>query len=304
MLEKRTMVNKTIFNIVFLLTNQSIKDSINNQGSGFVILISDVLNALKESSRKDFLSREERIEILEEAKKCYELYCQYGKGLEYNFFFSELEKIKLKLTPENVPHLLGIDQRLIGSPYGNYFRKYVLGLENRKQFYPSEILKNIFKDIEAVVDFNEENGKTFFHYYRIKVKCEIFKKLLKLDQQSMGRILFDQNYNKEMKKQKKLNRNSTEFLTILNWDNNKLPFSFVSIKPDIYENFYVPISLFLPYNSSAFFEGKTICFPEKINKLSDFGLTGRILCDEEIEILIKKIERIGNFEIATVKKKI
>jgi hypothetical protein len=293
------------------LTNQSIKDSIIIQGSGIVFLISDVEKASSYLARKDNIPREERIAILEEVKNCYELFFEQGNVLEYNIFSSELKKIKLKILPENVPHLLGVDQRYINTPYGNYFRKHVLGIENQKNIYPTEILRSIFKDIEKVVDFNEENGKNFFHYYRIRIKCEIFKQLLNLEEQTFARIMLNKNHLKSGTVEERISTKTTDFIAVLNADNKRLPFSFIGIRPDenvdLYkrlDEFYVPITLFLPFNPNAFFENQNICIPETINKRCDKGLSGRKIEDFEAEFLSKKIASLGNFEIVPVKKKI
>lgn len=293
------------------MTKSFIKVSIIIQGSDIMFLISDVEKASSYLTRKDDIPREERIEILQEVKNCYELFLEQGNVIEYNIFSSEIKNIKLKILPENVPHLLGIDQKRICEPYGNYFRKHILGIERQKNVYPTEILRSIFKDLEKVVDFNEENGKNFFHYYRIRIKCEIFKRLLNLEEQTFSRIMLNKNYLKSGTIEERISEKATDFIAIVNTDNKRLPFSFVGIRQDEnnelykhYDEFYIPVTLFSSFNASAFFENQNICIPETITKFCGHGLSGRKIEDYEADYLSRKITNLGSYEITPIKKKI
>lgn len=220
---------------------------------------------------------EETCEILKEA---FQTYKKDYENKEYDIILSNSEEINFEILQSNICHMLGISTKDLLSDYHSEFRKKILGIDRATSY---ELIEAIVDNIDKIMEYEDEGKRKILNYYRIRVKCAIFDKMLDLSKFNFGCINFD--------KEKFSKENGYD----VSWTSTKLlysvsneavcPYFMVGIKPEKNtekqdhstteeepEEFigtkknekYIVESLMAPYQPKQFFINQEVVIPTQI----------------------------------------
>jgi len=231
-------------------------------------------------------------QVLEEIKKCYELYKEKYKDKQYSMIFSNSNEIDFEIQSKNLCHMMGIDFGNIRNDYFDQYRKDVFNT-SYTDFTSFELLEMILENMDAVAEYdNDVNNKAkAINYYKSAIKCAIFNKLSNFDNFNFAVINYKgQKEEVEYDKQKILFIPSNEALT---------PYFMMFIKDDGYgENNYVVSSLSAPENPKIFFEDQEVVIPTQIMVSDNNNLKKLVATPEEkIQLLTMYSNIINKYNI-------
>lgn len=197
--------------------------------------------------------------VLEEIKKCYELYNKKYKDKEYSMIFSNSEEIDFEILSKNLCHMLGIDFGNIRGEYFDDYRKQVFNTESI-DFSSYDLLEMILENADKVAEFDNDinNRAKAINYYKSAVKCAIFSKLVDFEKFNFGVINYvGKNVNIEYDKQKIFFMPSNEAL---------VPYFMMTIalENDSNSDKHVVKSLFAPQEPVSFFDNQEALIPTQI----------------------------------------
>lgn len=197
--------------------------------------------------------------VLEEIKKCYELYNKKYKDKEYSMIFSNSEEIDFEILSKNLCHMLGIDFGNIRGEYFDDYRKQVFNTESI-DFSSYDLLEMILENADKVAEFDNDinNRAKAINYYKSAVKCAIFSKLVDFEKFNFGVINYvGKNVNIEYDKQKIFFMPSNEAL---------VPYFMMTIalENDGNSDKHVVKSLFAPQEPVSFFDNQEALIPTQI----------------------------------------
>lgn len=144
-------------------------------------------------------------QVIEQMKKCYEIYKQKYKDKEYSLIFSNGEEINFEILASNLCHMLGIDYKNLTGDYFSEYRKDVLGITSQVSSF--ELLELILEHADRIIELDNDssNIKKVINYYKSQIKCIIFQKFSDFQKFDFGAINYDPKDGKyEYDKQKLL----------------------------------------------------------------------------------------------------
>lgn len=216
------------------------------------------------------------IAVLNEIKKCYEVYKARYKDKEYSMIFSNSEEIEFEIFAKNLCHMLGIDYNNI---MGDYFKDYRLNVFKTASLNISsfELLELILENMQKVAELDNDiqNKAKVINYYKSAIKCEIFNKLSDFGKFNFAAINYHgDNENVDYNNQKLLFVASNETIA---------PYFMMCIKEDNREALgkYVVVSLFAPGNPIRYFENQEVIIPTQILISNNDNLTKLVATSEE-----------------------
>lgn len=117
------------------------------------------------------------INTLEELKRCIDLYATQYQGKEYEIIFSDNNEVRFKIDEKNLCHLLGIDYQGIRDSVNSTVRTEILGI-SEESFSSFELLNQIATRATEIAESDNDMRYNYklLNYYKIRIKCEIFKK--------------------------------------------------------------------------------------------------------------------------------
>lgn len=230
------------------------------------------------------------VDVLENIKKCYELYNKIYKDKEYSIIFSNSEEIGFKILPKNLCHMMGIDYNNIRKDCFDSYREKALKTKSN-DFSSYDLLELIIENMEEVakMDNSSSNPYKMINYYKSAIKCAIFNKLSDFTEFNFAAV----NYIGEKED--------------IDYENSKLlfvpsneavaPYFFVGIKKsekeeDDYK--YLVYSLFAPENPKQFFNNQEVVIPTQILVSNNDRLTKLVATPEEKIRLLTIYESIIN----------
>jgi len=188
-------------------------------------------------------------EVLEEIKKCYEIFKQKYQDKEYNIIFSNQEEIKMQILDKNLCHMLGIDYSNIKGPFFKGARKKLFNV-NTDNFTSFDLLEMILENADKIAENDNDHTvkEKFISYYKSSIKCEIFNKLSDFDKFNFGAI------------------NDGIFKLLFMQSNEPVcPYFMMGIKPDEDdETRYIVSTLLAPSNPINNFKDKEVIIPTQI----------------------------------------
>ena len=230
-------------------------------------------------------------QVLEEIKKCYELYNEKYKDKQYSMIFSNSEEIEFEILTKNFCHMMGIDFSNIRKEYFDQYRQNVFNT-SYSDFTSYELVEMIIENMDKVAEYdNDVNNKAkAVNYYKSAIKCAIFNKLSNFEKFNFGVINFvGLNENIEYDKQKILFIPSNEALT---------PYFMMFIKKESNEyttsQNYVVSSLNAPENPIPFFEYQEVVIPTQIMVSDNNNLKKLVATPEEKIQLLTMYSNIKN----------
>lgn len=217
-------------------------------------------------------------EALEELRMALQLFNDNYNRVKYNVCFSNSSELKLEILEKNVAHMLGIDHTGLVSSYHAPFRKDVLGLSENASVRSFELLSEIVKNADTLLDYEKSKNTRILNYYTIRVKCAIFEKIANLSNFNYGCINFDKSeYTKHS--DKPFLANSEKLLFVESGEVIAPYFMMGFVKSnDYYSNYnngsaedcrnenttntpLVVETLFAPINPKSFFDNQEVCIP-------------------------------------------
>ncbi len=170
-------------------------------------------------------------ETLEHLKDSLLHFKEKYEGITYNIVFSNSEEIFFEVQEQNLAHMFGIDYKGITNEYATPFRVQALGLTEEEPISSYQLLNLIIEKADQVIQFEEDYHNLNINFYKIRVKCEIFEKLLNLMDFNFGCVNFDKKLC-ERQFNHPLSFNSTKLLYTTSNEPNS-PYFVVGIKKPV-----------------------------------------------------------------------
>lgn len=202
--------------------------------------------------------------VLNELIECVKLYEEEYLNRIYNVSFSNNEEIEFEILSKNLCHILGVDYKNLITQYFDQYRENVLGLSLMKTYSSYDILNSIVSNIDKVFEYDAKNRSSkAINYYRIAVKCAIFKKLADLSAFNYACINFNKNNYNELYPDMPFGSNATRLLYTES-DEIISPLFMMGLKQEDYSDLYIVETLFAPEYAERFFNCQEVIIPTQI----------------------------------------
>ncbi len=203
-------------------------------------------------------------EVLEQLKECLELFEQEYLNQVYNVSFTNNEEIEFQILDKNLCHILGVDYKNLSGDYFDDYRESVLNIKPGMIFGSYDLLNIIVSNLEKVFKYDAINkANKAINYYRVAVKCAIFKKLADLSAFNYGCINFNKAVYNELYPNLPFGSNSTRLLYT---DSNEIisPLFMMGLKQPENSDLYIVETLFSPEQAERFFNKQEVIIPTQI----------------------------------------
>lgn len=203
-------------------------------------------------------------EVLEQLKECLELFEQEYLNQVYNVSFTNNEEIEFQILDKNLCHILGVDYKNLSGDYFDDYRESVLNIKSGMIFGSYDLLNIIVSNLEKVFKYDAINkANKAINYYRVAVKCAIFKKLADLSAFNYGCINFNKAVYNELYPNLPFGSNSTRLLYT---DSNEIisPLFMMGLKQPENSDLYIVETLFSPEQAERFFNKQEVIIPTQI----------------------------------------
>lgn len=203
-------------------------------------------------------------EVLGQLKECLELFEQEYLNQVYNVSFTNNEEIEFQILDKNLCHILGVDYKNLIGDYFDDYRESVLNIKPGMIFGSYDLLNIIVSNLEKVFKYDAINkANKAINYYRVAVKCAIFKKLADLSAFNYGCINFNKAVYNELYPNLPFGSNSTRLLYT---DSNEIisPLFMMGLKQPENSDLYIVETLFSPEQAERFFNKQEVIIPTQI----------------------------------------
>lgn len=202
-------------------------------------------------------------ETLDELEKCVNLFYQEYYNRRYNIVFSNNEEIEFEILEKNLCHMLGIDYTNLKGEYFDLYRQDLLRMTSK--IFPSfELLESIVANRDRIVaDDDERCSNKAINYYKVAIKCAIFRKLADLSAFNYGCINFDKSLSEKLYPNITFRPNSTRLLYTPS-DESVSPFCMMGLKNTLEDETYFVETLFMPIMPKTLFDGQEVVIPTQI----------------------------------------
>lgn len=246
-------------------------------------------------------------ETLEELKNSLELFKNNYHRVKYNVCFSNSTEAQLEILDKNVAHMLGIDYKGLTSEYHSLFRKEVLGMGPGDIIKSFDLLTELVKNSDKIMEYEADKRARILNYYSIRVKCAIFEKIADLSNFNYGCINFDKDLFSKCS-DKPFSGNSENFLFVESGEATA-PYFMMGVLPNA-DNRYTTIAdnaeeyvsgtterkslvvetLLAPSNPKCFFENQEVCIPTHL-LYSKSNVFKKVEASPEEKIRLLKVYR-------------
>jgi len=128
-------------------------------------------------------------ETFEDMITTFEKYQKNYKGNDYSIIFSDSSEINFEILESNVCHMLGIDYSALTSGYYNNFLLDVLGIDKTSEKITSYgIVQSLLDNYEKVIKYDSSNSNRAINYYKARIKCAIFDKMINFEKFNFGKL--------------------------------------------------------------------------------------------------------------------
>lgn len=203
-------------------------------------------------------------EVLGQLKECLELFEQEYLKQVYNVSFTNNEEIEFQILDKNLCHILGVDYKNLIGDYFDDYRESVLNIKPGMVFGSYDLLNIIVSNLEKVFKYDAINkANKAINYYRVAVKCAIFKKLADLSAFNYGCINFNKAIYNELYPNLPFGSNSTRLLYT---DSDEIisPLFMMGLKQTENSELYIVETLFSPEQAERFFNKQEVIIPTQI----------------------------------------
>ena len=203
-------------------------------------------------------------EVLGQLKECLELFEQEYLKQVYNVSFTNNEEIEFQILDKNLCHILGVDYKNLSGDYFDDYRERVLNIKPGMVFSSYDLLNIIVSNLEKVFKYDAINkANKAINYYRVAVKCAIFKKLADLSAFNYGCINFNKAIYNELYPNLPFGSNSTRLLYT---DSDEIisPLFMMGLKQTENSELYIVETLFSPEQAERFFNKQEVIIPTQI----------------------------------------
>lgn len=203
-------------------------------------------------------------EVLGQLKECLELFEQEYLKQVYNVSFTNNEEIEFQILDKNLCHILGVDYKNLIGDYFDDYRERVLNIKPGMVFSSYDLLNIIVSNLEKVFKYDAINkANKAINYYRVAVKCAIFKKLADLSAFNYGCINFNKAIYNELYPNLPFGSNSTRLLYT---DSDEIisPLFMMGLKQTENSELYIVETLFSPEQAERFFNKQEVIIPTQI----------------------------------------
>ena len=188
---------------------------------------------------------------LEELEEALAIYLEYYYNKKYNISLSNGEEISFIIAPTSVAHMFGLDTTKI---------KQALSLNGKidGRIGIMELLKYVVDNKDEILLLNEQNNNSILNSFRIRVRCEAFRRFSNFSDMDFGCLHYDKDiatakgYNIQMR--------AKQFLFTESNDDNA-PYYMMGIAYDENTNNAYIETLFADIDSEKMFRNQLITFP-------------------------------------------
>jgi hypothetical protein len=188
---------------------------------------------------------------LEELEVALKIYLEYYFDKKYNISLSNGEEIGFNIAPSSVGHMFGLDTTKTKTALSaNHVVDGRIGA--------MQLLKYIVDNKEEIVLLNEKLGNSILNPFRIRVRCEAFRRFSNFADMDFGCLHYDKDianakgYNIQMR--------AKQFLFTESNDDNA-PYYMMGIAYDENTNNAYIETLFADIDSEKMFTNQLITFP-------------------------------------------
>ena len=202
--------------------------------------------------------------VLDQLKECLELFEQEYLNQVYNVSFTNNEEIEFQILDKNLCHILGVDYKNLSGDYFYDYRENVLNIKPGVIFGSYDLLNIIVSNLDKVFKYDAINKTNkAINYYRVAVKCAIFKKLADLSAFNYGCINFNKSIYNELYPNLPFGSNSTRLLYT---DSDEIisPLFMMGLKQPENSELYIVETLFSPEKAERFFNKQEVIIPTQI----------------------------------------
>lgn len=214
---------------------------------------------------------------------CCAIYRRDYEGKKYKLILSNGEKLEFEIKPWNLPHLLGIDYRMITSLYMKPLFHNVLELCDEYKINSLVVLNRIIENADKVLANDEINPIKILNYYKIMLKTSCFLKFSKLKDFDFGVLDFNKNVYKNISNNY-ISSASNKYL--FSKTNEELaPYCMIGLKYDNNLEIMVPETLVAPYDMADYLYGQRLILPLEL-LITNGEETNRVISTREDKIRI------------------
>lgn len=232
-------------------------------------------------------------QTMDDLVKCLHLFQTEYLNRIYNVTFSNNEEIEFQILEKNICHMLGINYKNLVGEYFEAYRRDILGLCPTSSYSSYDIINAIAENKDKILERDEKCKKTkAINYYRVAVKCAIFKKLADLSAFNYGCINFDKNTYMIECPERPIASNSTRFLYTPS-DEVISPYYMMGLKQEEPESeSYIVETLISPENVARLFKSQEVVIPTQIITDNDGELLKKQATPAEKIKLIKDYQAL------------
>lgn len=246
------------------------------------------------ASKVPYPGKEYAQKVLEELTECLNIFNREYLNRVYNIIFSNNEEIEFQILERNICHMLGIEYKNISEPYFSVYRQRILKLPNENSFSSYDLINAIAENADSIVENDERRqDNKAINYYRVAVKCAIFKKMVELSTFNYGCINFNKESYNALYPNKTFGSQSTRLIYTPS-DEIISPYFMMGLKSCNNDDRYFLETLFAPVNYENFFHNQEVVIPTQIITDNNGMLEKRQATSEEKIRLIREYQSIIN----------
>lgn len=223
---------------------------------------------------------------LKELSECLDLFKSDYLNKSYHILFSNNEETNLEVLERNICHMLGIDYKNLSDEYFDCYRKNILKMNPNELFSSYDLINIIAENKNEILEDIERTKKCkAINFYKVAVKCAIFKKLANLSSFNYGCINFNKDIYERLYPDIPFSSNSKKLLYT---QSNEMisPHFMIGLKQKDFEDSYIVETLFAPTDEERFFNLQEVVIPTQIT-IDDNGalFKGNITASEKLQLL-------------------
>lgn len=230
--------------------------------------------------------------VLNQLKECLELFKHEYLNRVYNVSFTNNEEIEFQILDKNICHVLGIDHKNIISDYFSDYREKMFNIKPYTMIGSYDLLNTIVEKKDEIFKYDSSNkANKAINYYKVAVKCAIFKKLADLSAFNYGCINFNKGVYNDLYPSIPFASNSTRLLYT---DSDEIisPVFMMGLKQTEESDLYIVETLFSPEQAERFFNRQEVIIPTQIITDNNGQLEKKLATPSEKIKLLKSYQTL------------
>lgn len=227
--------------------------------------------------------------------ECLQLFQTDYLNRIYNVTFSNNEEIEFQILERNICHMLGINYKNLMGEYFDDYRKSILRLSPSLSYTSYDLVNTIAENKDKILERDERNKKTkAINYFRVAIKCAIFKKLADLSAFNYGCINFNKDTYMREYPDRPFCSNATRFLYTSSDEIVSPYFMMGLVAEDATTESYIVETLQAPEDVYRLFKSQEVVIPTQIITDIDGELLKKQATPAEKIKLLKEYQSIIN----------